>query len=265
MKKIIVLLALHISSVCLFAQGSDKKDVVDIDAKERSAFSGKTLTIQSADGLNITGDLYETGDTQSPVILLFHQAGYSRGEYRQIAPRLNELGFTCLAIDQRSGNAINGVQNETVLQAQQKGMKTDYADALPDLRAAMDYVLKNYKNRKIILWGSSYSSSLVFILANQYKNDVCAILSFSPGEYFKYDGQEISYYAKTTECPVFITSAGNEFELCDPIYKAIPAKEKRFFFPDFNGKHGSKALWKENEGSDVYWTEVIKFLETLKK
>ena len=50
----------------------------------------------------------------APVLVLFHQAGWSRGEYREIAPKLNELGYICLAIDQRSGKGVNGVANGNV-------------------------------------------------------------------------------------------------------------------------------------------------------
>ena len=60
----------------------------------------KTKTFPSKDGITITADLYEI-DSASPVILLCHQAGYSRGEYIESAKRLNKFGFNCLAIDQR--------------------------------------------------------------------------------------------------------------------------------------------------------------------
>ena len=76
-----------------------------------------TLWLQATDGVEIRGDLYALdGDDKrsAPVILLFHQAGSNRGEYAEIAPRLNELGFHALAIDQRSGGKRWGFENETV-------------------------------------------------------------------------------------------------------------------------------------------------------
>jgi len=38
-------------------------------------------------------------DGASEIVLLFHQAGFSRGEFKNIAPRLVDSGFECLAVD----------------------------------------------------------------------------------------------------------------------------------------------------------------------
>ncbi len=230
---------------------------------QESDFTGKTIKIESADGIQVYADIYDIDVKEDyPVILLFHQAGYSRGEYRPIAPMLNELGYTCISIDQRSGNRVNGVINETHKQAKEKGLKTKYVDALPDLRAAIDYALNNYKNKEVILWGSSYSSSLVFILGTEYKDKVKAILSFSPGEYFKYNNKEIKDYSQLVECPVFITSSGSEKKDWEVIFEVIKSK-KHSYLPDFKGKHGSKALWESNEGNEKYWEEVKQFLKEI--
>lgn len=71
----------------------------------------QTVTFETEDGLVVTADVYVSQPESAPFILLFHQAGFSRGEYRPIAPKLNELGFNCMAVDQRSGNMANGVVN----------------------------------------------------------------------------------------------------------------------------------------------------------
>jgi len=69
----------------------------------------KTITFPSHEGVTITADLYITNEDKNiPFIVLFHQAGFSRGEYREIAPKLNKLGFNCMAIDQRSGDGVIG-------------------------------------------------------------------------------------------------------------------------------------------------------------
>ncbi|MCK5453881.1 MAG: hypothetical protein KAJ16_05940, partial [Calditrichia bacterium] len=78
-----------------------------------SIISAETITFPSQDGLPITADLYIVHGKEAPFILLFHQAGFSRGEYLNIAPVLNELGFNAMAIDQRSGKEVNGIVNET--------------------------------------------------------------------------------------------------------------------------------------------------------
>lgn len=223
----------------------------------------KTISFNSLDGIEITADLYEIENKEAPLILLFHQASYSRGEYLKIAPVLNNMGFRCLAIDQRSGNAINGVENETFKRAAAKNKGTQYADAAIDLEAALKYAKENLSANKIIVWGSSYSSSLVFYLASKYPEEVKGILSFSPGEYFLLNGKTVRLYAAKVKCPVFVTSAKNEKGAWKDIYEAIPG-DKRFFLPEHQGLHGSKALWPTSKGSQDYWQAVEAYLSQFK-
>ena len=62
-----------------------------------SAQSKKKIEFSSEDGLKITADLYMVHSEEKPFIVLFHQAGWSRGEYLEIAPKLNKIGFNCMA------------------------------------------------------------------------------------------------------------------------------------------------------------------------
>ena len=223
-------------------------------------FEGETLLIPSKDGIELKAEFYKSDCGEKPLILMFHQAGYSRGEYREIGPNLNKLGFCALAIDQRSGSKVNGVKNEAAEQAKKKGLKTDYVSALPDLQATLDYVLeKNLAPNGVILMGSSYSSSLIFILASEHPEHVKGLMAFSPGEYFKYNGEAIPDYAKNVKCPVFVTSAGNEKKNWEAIYDNVNS-EKKYYLPESKGFHGAKALWSTNEGNDKYWEPVKEFL-----
>ena len=220
-----------------------------------------TVEFNATDGLLITADLYSIDDAHAPYIILYHQARYSRGEYREIAPQLNALGFNCIAIDQRSGDAINGVKNETHARAISQGLPTEYTDALPDLVATLNYVKDMLKADKIIIWGSSYSSALAFVLAAKYPDFVDGVLSFSPGDYFSIDDQSMSDFAKQIECPVFITSAKNEHESWQAIYDNLATQNKSFFLPETDGYHGSKALWATHPGYEDYWQAVKSFLK----
>lgn len=232
-------------------------------AAEPVALEPETTTFESGDGLTVTAELYMTNKKDAPYILLFHQADYSRGEYNGIAPLLNKMGFNCLAVDQRSGSNARGVVNETAKQAKKLKMKTQYADALPDLEAALEYAENELKAEKIIVWGSSYSASLVFVLAEKHPEAVDGLLAFSPGEYMKVEGRTIEDFARKVTCPVFITSASDETEW-KTMYDKIPSENKACYIPDFPGKHGSSALWESYDKSSSYWEPVKKFLETLK-
>lgn len=227
---------------------------------EISFAQSKTVEFSSKDGVTVTADLYQIENKDAPYIILFHQAGYSRGEYLNIAPKLNKLGFNCMAIDQRSGKGVNGVENETHKSAVLLNKKTKYPDAIPDVEAALKYVKNDLKASKIIIWGSSYSAALVLYLGSQFSEDIAGILSFSPGEYFTIEGNTIQSYASKIKDPVFITSAKNEHDSWNGMYEAIPS-EKTSFLPKIKGKHGSKALWDDSDEHEDYWNAVIEFLK----
>ena len=72
-----------------------------------------------------------------------------------------------MAVDQRSGHRVNGVENETAKQAKAADKQTGYVDALPDIDAAIKYTRQHHAANKIIIWGSSYSASLVLKLAGE--------------------------------------------------------------------------------------------------
>ncbi|NER13729.1 alpha/beta fold hydrolase [Leptobacterium flavescens] len=221
----------------------------------------ETIKFKSGDGLGITADLYPK-DGADTFIILFHQAGWSRGEYKEIAPKLNAKGYACLAVDLRSGGEVNGVLNQTHKNAALTGKATGYTDAFQDIEATVSYVRKQLKAKKIIIWGSSYSSSLVLKYGGDYPNKIEGILSFSPGEYF---GNKLSVKksASTITAPVFITSAKSESKNWKAIYDAIPSASKKSFVPQTKGNHGSRALWGKFGDHTAYWTAVDAFLAGL--
>ena len=235
------------------------------------AFSGlafgatkKTIKFPSVDSVEITADVYLINENQhTPLIVLFHQAGWSRGEYLEIAPKLNMLGFNCIAIDLRSGGEINGITNETAISAVQAQKSTKYIDALPDIIASLIYVKKSFNSKKIIAWGSSYSAALVLQIAGTQPDLVDGVLAFAPGEYFAKLGKPKTWIqdsAAHINVPVFITSAHDERKLWAAIYNAIQSQNKSSFLPTTEGNHGSRALWEEFADSDDYWNAVTEFL-----
>ena len=250
-----------LSANAVAQQGSTKRDDA-IDAFVRTEIS-------APDGLSITADLYSAHqDKSTPFIVLCHQAGWSRGEYREIAPKLNALGFNCLAIDQRSGKGVNGVDNETAAEARAAKKGTDFPDAEQDIIAALKWAKENQADGKLILWGSSYSAALVLRIAGEHPELMDGVMAFSPGEYFKRFGKGddwIATSAKKISVPVFITSAKKEQRAWKAIFDSIPIESKTSFVPKTTGNHGSRALWAEFSDSDAYWTAVKSFLMQFKK
>jgi len=231
--------------------------------------SHASLNFLSKDGLLITADTYiSKTEKNRPLIVLFHQAGWSRGEYLEIAPKLNKLGFDALAVDLRSGKAVNGVVNQTAKAARKAGKGMRYVDALPDMEAALLYARKLVgKNGNVIAWGSSYSSALVLQLMGEKPALADAILSFSPGEYFKKSGKPahwIQQSAQSITVPVFITSAKSEKGNWSDIFKGIKSKNKVSFIPEGSGSHGSRALWNKFSDNKEYWLAVSEFLISIR-
>lgn len=228
------------------------------------ASDNNTINFKSADNLLITADTYfPQASSTNPVIVLFHQAGWSRGEYNEIAPRLNKLGFNCIAVDLRSGDSVRGKVNETASRARKAGLSANYADALPDVIAALQYVNKQHSNSKVIAWGSSYSASLVIKVAGDYPELVDGVLAFSPGEYFSHLGRSKTWIrdsAQKIKIPTFITSSKNEANDWALIYKSISENQRHRFIPKSDGNHGSRALWEKYDDSSAYWDAVTDFL-----
>jgi len=224
-----------------------------------------TISFPSLDGLQISADLYIKHNLDAPFIILSHRAGWSRGEYLEVAPKLNALGFNCMAIDLRSGKEKFGVVNQTFEAAVTAGKATLYVDALQDWQAAFDYARGHYAKGKVIIWGSSFSSSLAISIAKANAGKVDGLLCFSPGEYF--DGiygksaSAVQDAAKGLVVPTFFTSKKSEYDKDrKAIFNVIEATNKTYFVPETEGKHGSEALFSTTTENQAYWAAVIKFL-----
>jgi len=227
-----------------------------------AAQTPRTIAFASGDSLPITADLYASLPPTSPFIVLFHQAEASRGEYREIAPRLVAMGFNCMAVDQRAGDAINGVTNETAKRAQAEDRPASMLAARQDIEASLRYAREHYAKGPLLAWGSSYSASLVLVVAGERKGLVDGVIAFSPGEYFPVSPGRprlVTDAARTITVPVFVTAARSEDDW-RPIYAAVAPALRRSYVPEAEGRHGSKALWKETPGEEGYWQAVRGFL-----
>jgi pimeloyl-ACP methyl ester carboxylesterase len=213
------------------------------------------VNFMADDGLTVSGRYYRA-DAPKALILLFHQANSSKDEYATIAPKLVEQGYSALAIDQRSGGTMFGT-NRT---AARMTTPATYGDALHDLDAALSW--GRTMQLPIIVWGSSYSSALVFELAVKHPKDISAILAFSPGEYLG-PGNPVAAAAAKTTVPVFVAVSGDPSELAaaKPIFLRVASASKTLYVPA-NGVHGSSTLIADRnpKGAVANWAKVDAFL-----
>ncbi len=218
------------------------------------------VTFMSSDSLTITASLYEENEDYS-YVLLFHQAGYSRGEYKESAKKIVKIGFNCLAVDLRSGSEVNYIKNETAALAKKLGYPDSYLDAEKDILAAINYAYDR-NQKEVLLFGSSYSASLCLKVAKDNPK-VKAVIAFSPGEFLKPLSvkDEISGLKK----PVFIASSQREFHYIEELLINVSSSSKILFKPqNGQGKHGAKSLWDNCDTSKEYWLNLLLFLKRFK-
>ena len=223
----------------------------------------ETFTFPSADNLPITADYYPVKNQNAAMLILCHQAGWSRGEYSETAGWFNQMGFQVLAIDQRSGGEVNQVSNQTHARAVKKGLATGYLDAKQDIEAAVRYAQKTYKPKATILVGSSYSAALVVRILAEGKFSLKAGLAFSPGEYFS-DKTYLTSVCSQIGIPLLITSARNEDSYWKGFAAKVPSQHLTTFLPNVKGDHGSRALWSSKKGHKLYREAVQRFLLPLR-
>lgn len=240
--------ALAFALSCCFAIGS-------------LAESPKEVQLTTSDQVTVHGDLYET-DSARPLIVLVHQGdGNARGEYASIIPRLRDAGFDVLAIDSRLGGSLFEAVNRTVDRNPIRDWK--YCDAYPDLVAALDYAKARAKERKVVVWGSSYSATLALRLAAEHPGDVAAVLAFSPAAGPPMGDCQPVPYAARVKVPVLVVRPKKELD--EPVrrddFEAFKKQGHETWIAD-PGAHGSSTLVADRAGGDVgaTWIAVLGFL-----
>lgn len=217
----------------------------------------KKIQFKSKDGLLMTADYYEVKGHKG-IILLCHRSHCNRAEYRETAPKFNGLGYSCLAIDQRSGMKVFGEVNETKNRAKAQKLPTGYLDAKPDVEAGIDYAYKLNDNKPIILLGSSYSAALSLLIGAE-NDKLKSLIVFSADEHLK--GRELAKEIKGIKVPIFASSAKKEIKDTEHVLRFVEKKLVQQYKPKEEGFHGSKILWESVKGYQDLWDEITKFLE----
>ena len=219
------------------------------------------VSFKSEDGVLITADKYIVNQ-EYPYIILFHQAGSSRGEYKEIAEKLMKLRYNCLAVDLRSGDVSNYVNNETAANARESSKPARFLDARQDIRSAIDFAY-SLNPREVILFGSSYSASLV-MLEGEENPHVKAVIAFSPGEYFG-DDLRMEASLESISKPLFIAATKREHPYIMQMMSKHPEDSYTLFQPEGEGVHGARALWDDNASKNEYWLNLLLFINNLNK
>ncbi len=232
--------------------------------------NGKEISFYTPDSIKIFGDLYELGKKET-TILLFHQGGSNaRGEYAPIIPKLIKKGYNILAIDQRVGGQYYGNYNRTLanIPTNRYGDGYGYCDAYNNLESALNFMIDSGFSGDKIVWGSSYSASLVIQLANSRQDDIDGVLAFSPASGGSMKDCLPDEYFETLKIPLLILKPPNEME--SEYSKAQLELAEKYGHQTYvpkNGVHGSSMLVKERVGDEVEetWKTVLSFLSKIEK
>lgn len=217
----------------------------------------ETVETVGADDLKLTGDLYRSDDKAAPVLLLFHQARSSRGEYRRIAPRLVAQGYNVLAIDQRSGDKWLGVVNKTAERASDLDLADAYVDAKPDLVRALTWARELGFTGRLGIVGSSYSSSLALILGAENEG-ISAVVSFSPANRLP-PGDTVVEAAKKLKVATLVVCPPKEEQRAKEVFEPISAEDKQLYVQP-EGVHGASTLYRSKTFPEA-WRVLFTFLD----
>jgi pimeloyl-ACP methyl ester carboxylesterase len=204
------------------------------------ANSQEAVYFFSADSMHVRADLYRK-DNANPYIILCATVGSDRREYQDIAPRLLNLNYNCLAINLRKGNK--------------------YPDALKDIQAAIRF-LKPLSNQPVILWGSSASASLCMMAA--VKNPrVKAVIALNPGEYLL-PWKSVRNEASHIQTPLLVFAVPSEFPYIQEMLSGMPPSIVTLFKPEKGTPvRGNEAFTARNPENAEYWFALTLFFKKM--
>jgi dienelactone hydrolase len=121
---------------------------------EAADAAGRPVTLTAADGVLLSGELYEAAATPAPAVVLVHMLGRNRADWDDMATMLAAAGVTALAIDVR-GHGASG------------GSVRPLTDAVQDVRAALQWLSQRSGVRPdaLGLVGASMGASLAVLAA----------------------------------------------------------------------------------------------------
>lgn len=211
------------------------------------------LTTQAEDGVTVFGTSYFADlSTDAPLIVLFHQGGSNgRAEYAPLIPWLNAEGYRAIAWDLRAGGDWHGGKNRTAIAMLPKEAQT-YCEAYADIEVALEESLTAAETETAIVWGSSFSATLVFQLAAAYPSKISHVISASPASGPPMGDCQPTQWLDQLQSPALVLRPGSEM-------KSERVQQQKRDFEAYglsvhvieNGVHGSSMFVDERTESDM--------------
>lgn len=213
------------------------------------------ISLTTKDGIKIAADLYEV---ENPLgwLVLTHMMPATKESYKDLAVRLQRLGYESMAIDLRghgeSDAGPNGYLNFSDVQ-HQKGIL--------DLEAAFDYLMGNRKatNDKVFFIGASIGANLSLQYISQHPECKTAIL-LSAG--LNYHGIETEPLVKSLKAgqKVFFISAKDDDDNAEEnqkLFDLMPVGAENKIKIYDSGGHGTNILKNQPEANNL----IVEFIK----
>lgn len=214
-----------------------------------AAAHAETVMTKAADGVTVYGETYYADlPASAPMLSLFHQAGANgRSEYGPLTDWLNGLGYRVIAWDQRSGDGHFGEENRTATEA---SGPDGYCDAYPDVEAGVAYAHEAAQGAPLVIWGSSYSASLVWRAAAEHPDEINGVVAMSTATGGKLDQCGAKRGLPDLVDPGLAVWPKKEEGQAKALSKLLSAKNVEVHIVD-DGVHGSSTLVDERTGHDM--------------
>jgi ketosteroid isomerase-like protein/dienelactone hydrolase len=246
------------------------KSACGLEDWKQSQTPNEAVTFTASDGVTVFANLFLCAREPekhkvAPTILLFHQGqSNALAEYKNIFPKLWDLGFNLLAVDLREGGDKHGGQNQTA-KNWQKPFPNAYCAAAVDLEASLRYLENQGFVGNKILWGSGFSSALAIDWAVRHPESVTGVLAFAPaqgGSVAPCEPNETRLSKLKTPLLVFRAKS----EMSDASRQEQAVLFQKFGVPFVvaeSEQHGSLVLDPERNpaGTDAVWGAVLNFLK----
>jgi dienelactone hydrolase len=240
----------------------------------------EALKRKMRDGITMTADHYKvaafdeavgTEEVRRPwgIVVALHQDRASRGEYRGVAPELNQLGLDVLAVDLRAGARRFMVDNGTARSfADQMATTAKPKDAYDDVDFAVRWARELFPDGPLILFGSASSGALALVYTSRKEDSIDGVFTFSPGEYL--EGWSVQEEAGKIQVPVYVTCGrgAREISFAQRAVALIDKKNLTSFYPprEVYCLHGVQTLLIRDDASrEMQWAGVKKLLETIRE
>jgi dienelactone hydrolase len=211
------------------------------------AVSAQTVSIDSPDGVKLAGTYFDSGQPNSPGLLLLHQWQSDRHSFDEFAKRMQGRGFAVLSVDGRGfGESVKAADGRTI--------EPDRSSAavkamLDDVHAAIEFLAKqkNVDPARIGIVGASYGSSLALIYAAGNQKIAAAAL-LSPGLNYFGNMQTMPAIKKYGNRPLFMAAADDDKESADAV--------AQLFVEGDNAAYSAKVYGKGGHGTDMLQNSI---------